>query len=212
MVVVTAAWLWTLVGVALVISVWSVVFKDNPVFKFAEHTVVGSAAGYFTVVAILAIMTNGISPIYSQGRPWLIVPLVLGIFMFSRWTKWGWGYRYPIAIVVGVGTGVTLRSTIEAQFTSQLLATVIPIFNPDPLKTFSNLVLVVVTICCVLYFIFTAPQKGVVGQFLGHTRKLAFYFLMLTFGAAVIAQYINGFIFLIERISYVLNFFWKLFS
>lgn len=193
-----------LVGIVLALSVWSVAFKDNPLFRFAEHTLVGASGGYFTVVVLESIWRNGVSPVYEGKNVWFILPLIAGVLIFTRWTKWPWMYRYPLAVVVSTGTGLALRSAIQAQILSQARATMIPI-STNLLMNFNNVVMMVATVCCLTYFLFTTPQAGRIGRALGYSTKLARYFLMLTFGAGLATFIMQAYIYLITSVAYVVN-------
>lgn len=196
---------WALAGLMITIFVLSVIFKDNPFFRFAEHTIVGAAAGYYAAVMLQAIGRNGLSPIIEGKDVWVLIPFILGILVFAKWTKWGWMCRYPIAILVSTGTGLALRSAIQAQIISQVQATWLPISTTNLFTTFSNLILITATLCCTAYFLFTAPQKGVLGRALGKSSKLARYFLMITFGAGLASNSLNEYAYIITPVYYILD-------
>lgn len=202
---ITTEWLWNLAGVILVVSIWTVAWRDSPAFRFAEHTVLGAAAGYFGVVAIRAIWSNGVTPI-SAGKIWLVLPIVLGVLVFSRWSKWPWIYRYPIALVVGTGTGLALRSGLEAQFIAQIQATILPITG-TPMTVASNLVMMIMTVCITQYFFFTALRKGTVERIFRYNQRVALYMLMVTFGVGFVSFFLTAYAYLISSVDYVLQFF-----
>jgi hypothetical protein len=203
---ITVNWLWDLVGVISVVAIWSAAWKDNPLFRLAENTLVGAMGGYLMLMSLIAIERNGIFPIYTTGKVYLIIPLILGILTFSKFTKWYWLYRYPIALVVATGVGLSLRTTIEAQFISQITATILPLNTPNMLTNFNNLVIIMFTVICLVYFFFTISEKGTKGRVLISFRKLAIYMLMMIFGAGFasgIMDYVNW---MTERMSFVLRF------
>ena len=69
------AWDWqslgTMIGAAITIAVMSQLYKDNPLFKMAEHMLVGSALGYGLVVSWYSMWVNeiipGIQPLGQYG-------------------------------------------------------------------------------------------------------------------------------------------------
>lgn len=200
-----AEWLWNLAAVILVVLVWSAAFRDTPLFRFAEYTIVGASAGYFTVVAIQSIRTVAVTPILSTGQVWLALAIVMGLLLFTRSSKWPWIYRYPMALVVGTGTGLALRSGLQAQFISQIQSTILPIRGP-PMTVLSNLVTMIMVIFIVSYFIFTAPQKGAPGRIFTLANKIARYMLMATFGAAFVSFFLTAYTFMIDRVDFVIKF------
>lgn len=202
---ITAGWIWDFIAFLLVLAIWSVAWGDNAVYRLAEHTLIGATTGYVAFIGLDAL-GKMMSPIWDKGAVGLVIPLILGMFVFARWTKWPWFYRYPAAIMVGVGTGLALRTLLEAQFTAQIAATVLPIATSNLLTNFNNLVIIVATVSALFYFIFTLPQKGRIVRPTGYVSELGRYVLMITFGTGFTAFLITAYVYLIERVSFVVNF------
>ena len=202
---ITAEWLWNLAAVILVVLIWSVAWRDSPLFHFAENTIVGAAAGYFAVVAIQSLQSSAIIPIYT-GRLWLVIPIMLGVLVFSRWSRWPWLYRYPIALVVGSGTALAVRSALQAQFISQIQSTILPIIG-TPMVVLNNLVTFIMTVFITQYFFFTTLQKGLGRQIFGYTGRIAKYLLMVTFGVGFVSFFLSAYAFLITSVDFVVRFF-----
>ena len=99
--------LWTTFGAFVTLCTFSFLYKDNPFYKFAEHLVVGAAAGYFTII----LWHNGLIPklMYDRlddGSPWLLyldsstpeylIPAILGMLIWTRFSKnYAWISRWP---------------------------------------------------------------------------------------------------------------------
>ncbi|MBT4502258.1 MAG: hypothetical protein HOC74_31280, partial [Gemmatimonadetes bacterium] len=94
---------WTGVGVivaaGLTLALYSFLYKDNPLFKFAEHVYVGIAAAYtFGQVWFPTLYGELLRPIFTDdpevaatASVWLLVPTVLGILMLTRFSsRFGW--------------------------------------------------------------------------------------------------------------------------
>lgn len=188
------------VAAIFTLFVLSFLFKDNPFFKFAEHTAVGAGAGYWVVAGFGTIRDAAIKPLL-QGQLLMIVPIALGILMFATYTKWSWVSRYPVAFLIGCGLGVAIRSTIEAQIISQIRASLLPLATGDVWAMINNWILVVGTIAVVAYFLFTRQQKGSFGKFTQFGKVI----MMVYFGgafASITFMYIS---IMIERIVFLIK-------
>ena len=45
-----ATYFWTTFAAFLTLAIFSFLYKDNHFYKFAEHLVVGTSAGYFLII------------------------------------------------------------------------------------------------------------------------------------------------------------------
>ncbi|NKB66580.1 MAG: hypothetical protein GKR89_05930 [Candidatus Latescibacteria bacterium] len=171
-----------IVAAGFTLALYSFLYKDNPLFKFAEHVFVGVAAAYvFGQVWYPTIYGEILGPMTGVGDfdAWLLVPTLLGLLMLTRFSpKFGWLSRISFAFVVGVGAGLSIPRTIASQILAQLEPTMRPLsMDMDGL----NLFLILVGVVAVLvYFFFSVEHKGAVG----HVSRLGIWFLMISFGAS----------------------------
>lgn len=161
----------------------SVVFKDNPAYRFAENTYVGLYAGYTVAVQWF----NYIRPsfqlkIMQEGKWWYIVPIIVGLMIYTRYIKpIAWVSRYHICFLLGIGSGYILSTTFKPMFIDQIRATFLPLWGTgDWWKSVSNIIYVVGTFSALVYFLFTLEKKGVQGKISGMGR----WVMMVAFGAA----------------------------
>ena len=190
--------LWTCFGAFLTLAIFSFLYKDNPIYKFAEHLFVGVSAGYFVVI----LWHNGLSPNLFQRladgdwyylflnslRPWYLIPGILGALMFSRFSqKWAWVSRYPMAIYIGIATGVAIPLEMTNRVLRQLVASMTPINWADFTghgfldvgAGYSEVIVLAGAVAALVYFFFSTPHRGVVGG----VAKFGIWILMLGFGA-----------------------------
>jgi len=99
-----STFIWTTFAAFLTLATFSFLYKDNPFYKFAEHLVVGTSAGYFVII----LWHNGLVPNLfrrladgsvfklwlDSSNPWYLVPAILGMLMWTRFSK---KYRAPSA-------------------------------------------------------------------------------------------------------------------
>ncbi len=165
-------------GALLTLCIYSFLYKDNPLYKFAEHVYVGISAGYFVAIEFHnAVLPNLWIPLTTDfaHKYYLIIPGVMGLmvfFAFSR--KYNWLLRFPISMVVGMGAGLSVTAFLSTDVLAQTQATLIPI------NSLNNFLLVLGVLATLVYFFFSAEHKG----FIGAGAKLGVWYLMIAFGAA----------------------------
>lgn len=192
---------WELLGAwlsaAMVVWIYSFVYRDNALYKLAEHLFVGTAAGYSIALAFDSLNRVVISPaVKSPGTFWTaswhyIIPVVLGILMFAKYSrKYYWLARYAVAVNIAVGTGLALRAVPIANIVRQVTATIVPLWGSDPVKVLNNWILVLVTLGGLTYFLFTIFPRRVEGvrpspMYWGYRALyyIGIYGMMVGFGA-----------------------------
>jgi len=192
--------LWTTFGAFLTFCIFSFLYKDNPLYKFAEHLMVGVSAGYFVIL----LWHNGLVPnLFSflddghfyflwldARRWWYIVPAILGIMMWTRFSKkWSWISRWPIAIYIGIGTGITIPLVMRTNINLQLYAMIRKAIDwgnffghgyLDAAAGYSQLLIFVGAIAGLFYFFFSKEHKGAFNGI----AKFGIGILMIGFGAS----------------------------
>jgi hypothetical protein len=173
----------TWVAATLTIAILSFLYKDNPLYKAAEHIYVGISAGFAVIYAwsfdvypmlIEAFRNNLASRNYVEA--WILaVPAFLGLLMLARSVpKLAWVSRWPIAFTIGIGSGLGLVASVQGYLLPQISATL------RPLVTVNNIVLYVGVISTLIYFYFSREHKGA----LGATSRVGIVFIMIAFGAS----------------------------
>lgn len=123
-------WLMAFVTLAL----FSFMYKDNPVYRIAEHIFAGLTAGYqvgliWDTVILQQLwdpMTAGIWNPMAAGKWWLLVPGILGFLMFTRFSqKYSWVSRTSLAFVMGVTAGIFIISQLHGLVLPQMQNTMV---------------------------------------------------------------------------------------
>ncbi len=210
--------LWTSLGAFLTLSVFSFLYKDNPMYKFAEHLFVGVSAGYFVII----LWHNGlVTNLYERladghiyflwldsAKWWYIFPAILGIMMFTRFSrKWSWVSRWPVALYIGIATGLAIPLEMANRVNRQLYAMMEPInwgsfFGSGWLDMgagYSDIIIFVGTVSALIYFYFSKAHTGVFGS----AAKLGIWTLMLGFGASFGFTVMARISLLINRIQFL---------
>jgi len=177
------------IAALLTLCIFSFLYKDNPLYRFAEHLFVGVASGYsICIVWYNSLKPNLIAPLIGRDtalsdRLLLLVPAMLSLFMLARLIpRIAWVSRFAMAFMVGVSVGPSIPSTLQARVLEQI-GGIVRLGAPSDstlLTVFNGLCLTIGTICGLLYFYFSKEHKGVFGA----AARVGIWFLMVGFGAA----------------------------
>lgn len=189
------------IAAGLTLCIYSLLYKDNPFYKFAEHLFVGIAAGYTIVIAWHQTIVRLIwHPMRTEGNFAVLIPTAIGLLMFSRFTpKYRWLIRWPLAFTIGVGAGASIPRTMQSFIFEQMEATLQPL--TFTLATVNLVIIVIGVLCTLLYFFFSVEHKGTVGV----ASKVGIYFLMVSFGAAFGYTVMARISLLIGRVYFLLH-------
>ncbi|HUS79902.1 MAG TPA: hypothetical protein VM283_01460 [Armatimonadota bacterium] len=200
----------------LTLAIFSFLYRDNPIYKLAEHLFVGVSAGYGVVITWReAVVPDLINPLFhphavrlEHPNLWLLIPGALGMLMFSRFfRRWDWLSRWPIAFVMGLSAGVTIPATIQMQVLEQLHATMLPIWPGVEVSAWtaiSNALLIIGVICTLSYFYFSHEHKGA----LKVSSRVGVFFLMVAFGATFGNTVMARISLLIGRVQFLYEDWW----
>ena len=139
------------IGVFFTFGLYSMLYRENKLYRFCEHTFLGLASGYSLVALWTETLKSGwydkmigTSSAHASGQQmgyWmyaLILPIgVMGYFVFSR--KHNWLSRIPIGIIIGLYSGQQFQAW-QNRYLAQIDNTVRPIlpttwefFRPSPM-------------------------------------------------------------------------------
>ena len=195
------------VAAALTLFIFSFLYKDNPLYKLAEHLFVGVSAGYIVVQQFWQVLwPNLLQPMSAPVTPdrWkYIVGVMLCVLLFTRlFSGISWLSRFTIAALIGTFAGLKVTGVAQAEVIEQVRATMVPLWNPaDPGASLNNIILVVGVITTLVFFFFSKEHKGV----LGGTAKLGIWYLMISFGAAYGFTVMSRISLLIGRFLFLLD-------
>jgi len=110
------------------LALFSFLYKDNPVYKVAEHIFAGLSAGYYVgLIWDTVIIQQLWDPIWQTGKISLIIPGILGFLMFTRFSrKVSWVSRVSLAFVMGTTAGIFLISQLHGLVLPQMQSTMTP--------------------------------------------------------------------------------------
>jgi hypothetical protein len=175
-------------GVFFTLSIFSFLYKDNPLYKISEQIFIGLSAGYLFVIAVYDNLIPNLFQKLSAGvaQHWvLFIPFVLGILMLAQlFPKIAWISRYPISTMIGTTAAIGLVRYLQSNVVEQVSAS---IYNPFAIPAggtwvdiIGQILLMVGTLTGLCYFYFSIkPSRG-----FNAVSRVGIWFLMLSFGAA----------------------------
>ena len=196
------------VSAVLTLLIFSFLYKDNPLYKFAEHLFVGISAGYGVALEYHNVfLPNLWRPLNDATIPLvnrlpLFLPFLFGLLLFTRFfEKISWLSRWSLALIIGIFAGIAIIGYGSGDLVLQIHANLLPIWTDKWLTSFNNLLLTVGLITSLIYFFFSKEHKGAFGA----TARVGIWFLMISFGASFGYTVMSRMSLLIGRVYFLLG-------
>jgi len=185
----------TTITALLTLAIYTILVGDNPLYKFAEHLLLGLTIGYSLVITVKSILIpQAITPM-AEGSLAAVIPIVLGSVMFLRVHAKlaGWS-QIPLALLIGAGAGAAIPAMMQARVLKQVSATI------SGSGTLDGVIILLGVIVTIMYFVFTRPHSGGWGKAAVAGR----YFMMIFFGATFAYTVMSRMALLIGRLEFLL--------
>jgi len=204
----------------LTLMVFSYLLGDNPLFRIAQHLLVGLALGFAWIVAWHNVFLPRVIARIGTQDPveigYTLVPLVLGALLLLK--SRGSGFKIsslPLAYLFGIGAAVALGGAIFGTLIPQVSATVRSLNPADYPAEWAwydvadAIFIVLGTVCTLLYFTFTAGGQSRLGRLRGGVVRMGAsvgrWFLMFIFGALFGSLAMSRISLLVERITFLMS-------
>ncbi|UCD63829.1 MAG: hypothetical protein JSW34_14010 [Candidatus Zixiibacteriota bacterium] len=170
----------TIVAGLLTLAILSFLYRDNPVYKLAEYLLIGVSIGYILVITwnntLMALLFE---PLLSEGRLWLVAPLIMGLLMWGRFHRRTLALsRIPIGFMIGSGAGVAIPAMLYGRTLKQMSATVMPLTDSSGVPDLAAIVVIAGVLTTLAYFYFSREHRGAFGG----VARVGTFFLMVFFG------------------------------
>jgi len=196
------------VSAILTLLIFSFLYKDNPLYKFAEHLFVGISAGYGVALEYHNVfLPNLWRPLNDASIPLvnrlpLLLPFLFGLLLFTRFfEKISWLSRWSLGLIIGIFAGIAIIGYGSGDLVLQIRANLLPLWTDKWLTSFNNLLLTIGLITSLIYFFFSREHKGAFGA----TARVGIWFLMISFGASFGYTVMSRMSLLIGRVYFLLG-------
>lgn len=200
------------IGAICTLAIYSILYKENPVFRLFEHIFVGIATGYGVEKAITQVLVpQWGKALFIEGKwYWIFALLVGGMFYFIYSKKQVWIARWAMGLFIGMGAGLGVVGFVT-EFAPQMAASFKPLY-PLVKHTASgwqfqagnmnNLIFFITLLTVMSYFFFSIEQKK---PLLAGSAKTGRWLLMIAFGAIFGNTVMARFSLLIDRMQFLLH-------
>jgi hypothetical protein len=175
------------VGALATLALYSVLYKENPVYRWAEHLFLGLATGYGLYVTWRdVIYPRWYKPLFVEHYWLWALALVPGAMYYTIYTKkLSWMSRLVMTTMMGLVAGLAFRKFFGT-YTKQIGSSFKPlvVLGPggglDLFASFTNILFVVCLVSVMTYFFFSFEQKN---RAVKGTASLGRWMMMIAFGA-----------------------------
>lgn len=200
----TVITLW--VGAAVTFGIYSILYKENPYYRFCEHIFIGLTNGlaiYLTWKDVLK--PQWWDPMVGKGQWWWVLTVPAGLTFYFIYSKRNaWISRLMMGVLFGIGAGMAFQSFAGLYF-PMIKGSFKPVIPGPALSwpaAWNNLVFVIVLVTVMAYFFFSIDHKA---KSVKTTAALGRWFLMFAFGAMFGATVMARMSLFIGRIDFLTN-------
>jgi hypothetical protein len=194
-------------GAIATIGIFSILWRENRLYRFFEHLFIGVACGYLLCRSYIdVIKPMWWNPIVVDGAWWRMFPFFIALmyyFVYSR--KYSWVAKLLIGFMFGLTAGDTVKAFVT-RYSPQLGSSFKPLIVKagasavDWQASFSSWVFLVVLLCVISYFFFSIEHKHFG---LKTSSKLGRWFIMVYLGAIFGTTVMGRMSLLISRLLYL---------
>jgi hypothetical protein len=180
------------VATTLSLFIYSFLYKDNPLFKLAEHIFVGASVGYLLTITYHEVMLKKLYvPLVEQGHWLLAIAALFGLLLLARLIPpVAWLSRITFAFILGMSSGVAIPRFLSSFILQQVQGTLKPLVSVDAssgansigftVSELNTLLILIGVVSVLFYFFFSIEHKAGTR----YVARTGIYFLMVSFGAA----------------------------
>jgi hypothetical protein len=175
------AWIWA--GALVTLALYSILYRENRVYRAAEHIFVGLATGYGLAVTWSDILwPKLVAPVVKDGRWWLAGLLLIGGLFYTVFSKrHGWMARWAAMGLLGLASGQAFKLWAN-RYQPQIESSFKPLIQLDraPYVLINNVIFLVALITVMLYFFFSFEHRARPVQ---AGARMGRWMMMIAFGA-----------------------------
>ncbi|MBC8101589.1 MAG: hypothetical protein H7Z41_03265 [Cytophagales bacterium] len=206
----------TWIGAICTLGLYSILYRENKVFRFFEHLFIGLGVGYGLVITWTDVLKpRWWDPMVAEGQWWWAAALPAALLFYTVYSRRNaWMSRLIFGFFFGLTAGQAFQRYAAVQFPLIRSAVNVPLINPPEVTApgaywmtpisapLNNLIFLVIVVSVMSYFFFSYEQKN--KAVLG-TSKLGRYLLMFAFGAIFGSTIMARLSLLIGRLYFLLH-------
>jgi hypothetical protein len=172
-------------GALATLALYSILYRENPVYRFAEHVFVGLAAGYGVYVIWRDVLVpTWWTPLTIRGEWWWIFAGIAGGMYYTLYSKrFSWMSRLVMLTTMGFTAGQAFRfwaGTYVKQISSAMNKPLFYAPVQPPYIHLDNLLFVAIFVSVLTYFLFSFEQQSLLVR---RTAQCGRWVMMIGFGA-----------------------------
>jgi hypothetical protein len=191
------------IGALCTLGIYSILYRENPVFRFFEHVFIGVAAGY----GFYFIITNVLHPLWwtplvREGKWYWAFPFLIGAMFYLIYSRrLVWMARLVMVSFMGLFAGSQFKGFITG-YVPWIRSSFQPVLGPKPpYVQFTNLAMFITLITVMSYFFFSISHKN---RTVTGSARVGRWLLMLAFGAIFGSTVMGRMALFIDRVAFLL--------
>lgn len=192
-------------GAISTLAIYSILYRENPVFRFFEHIFVGVATAY----GVQLVITQVLGPMWWEPMVrrgawyWIFALLAASLFYFVYSRRLVWMSRLIIGVFMGLaaGNGLVGFVTLVGPQVAASLKPVVVVGEGMPRLHVNNILFFVTLLTVMSYFYFSISHAG---RAIGASARVGRWLLMVAFGSIFGLTVMGRMSLLIDRLSFLL--------
>lgn len=212
----------TIVAILLTLMVYSYLVGDNPIFKLAEHILVGVSVGWIFVQVLYNVLIPAISTIQTEATSGTfslgtlltyLIPVLLGVVMLFRPIRAAKPLtNLVMAVVIGTVSALSLAGAVAGTIVPQVGANIVNLSKTNGVSDLIGTILLVLgTFLALWYFKFVVSKPALEKEGMIQSNPSAVvqllgrWSIMLAFGAVFGTVFLTYFAALVDRLVFLLH-------
>jgi hypothetical protein len=197
------------------LAVFSFLYRENRVYRFAEHILLGLGVGFGLAATITdVILPKWWRPLSEGWQNGEAVPVAMGLLAALLGLLWYglyhprtvWLSRMVMGLTVGAGAGLAFKAEINDKLPQILASFKSPYVPASEMTAFNNpinnVLFLIIVLSVLSYFFFSVEHKGAAARGASRFGRLC---LMVTFGVFFGNTVMTRMSVFIERIWFLLR-------
>jgi len=199
---------WT--AFALTVAVLSILYKDNPFYRFAESVFIGVSAGYFACVWLFSVLV----PVFDdtlKGEFIQLVPVIAGLMLFvplSGRGKYSKLVLLPSTFIVALYLAAGIPVYFQAYIYEMVKSSIVPLvsfYENGEIRwdmTINAFVSITGTVTVLLFLVSRYTGKGKISMYAGETGR---FYLLVAIGVSFGYTLVSRILLLMGRFDFIVT-------